>query len=435
MKFISLTCFLIIASFHYGQESFTLEKAQNYTLSNNKEIFNAKLDLKIMEAKIWETTAQGLPQVNAEGTFQNFIDIPTQVLPANAFNPMAPEGELIGLQFGTNFNVTGGVTVSQLIFSGNYFVGLQAVKASSQIYNQLTEKKEIDIKFNVSDAFYTVLILKENKKTLESTLVKMKELLDLTNTLVKEEVMIRTNAYQLELSVLQIENGINTLANQEALALSFLKFQMGYPQEQEISVEGSLSDVAFSESGAIAVESNIDYQILNSQLELNNLSLKNTKANYLPTLAAFFNYQRQALRNDFDFFDGDKEWYPTTLWGLSLNIPIFSSGQKMAQVKQASIEVEKTENSINQFSEGFKMQVYQATMNYKIAQDKLNLQVKSQDYAQKVLDDTQILYKEGTVTSIELTQAQNQLITEQTNYTNALFELIKAKLQLEKLAQ
>ena len=435
MKFISLTCFLIIASFHYGQESFTLEKAQNYALSNNKEIFNAKLDQKIMEAKIWETTAQGLPQVNAEGTFQNFIDIPTQVLPANAFNPMAPEGELIGLQFGTNFNVTGGVTVSQLIFSGNYFVGLQAVKASSQIYNQLTEKKEIDIKFNVSDAFYTVLILKENKKTLESTLVKMKELLDLTNTLVKEEVMIRTNAYQLELSVLQIENGINTLANQEALALSFLKFQMGYPQEQEISVEGSLSDVAFSESGAIAVESNIDYQILNSQLELNNLSLKNTKANYLPTLAAFFNYQRQALRNDFDFFDGDKEWYPTTLWGLSLNIPIFSSGQKMAQVKQASIEVEKTENSINQFSEGFKMQVYQATMNYKIAQDKLNLQVKSQDYAQKVLDDTQILYKEGTVTSIELTQAQNQLITEQTNYTNALFELIKAKLQLEKLAQ
>ena len=183
------------------------------------------------------------------------------------------------------------------------------------------------------------------------------------------------------------------------------------------------------------MESNIDYQILNSQLELNNLSLKNTKANYLPTLAAFFNYQRQALRNDFDFFDGDKEWYPTTLWGLSLNIPIFSSGQKMAQVKQASIEVEKTENSINQFSEGFKMQVYQATMNYKIAQDKLNLQVKSQDYAQKVLDDTQILYKEGTVTSIELTQAQNQLITEQTNYTNALFELIKAKLQLEKLAQ
>ena len=93
MKFITLICFLAIFSIHFGQESFTLEKAQNYALANNKEIFNAKLDQKIMEAKIWETTAQGLPQVNAEGTFQNFIDIPTQVLPANAFNPMAPAGE------------------------------------------------------------------------------------------------------------------------------------------------------------------------------------------------------------------------------------------------------------------------------------------------------------------------------------------------------
>ena len=164
------------------------------------------------------------------------------------------------------------------------------------------------------------------------------------------------------------------------------------------------------------------------------MSLKNTKANYLPTLAAFFNFQKQALRNEFDFFDGDKEWYPTTLWGLTLNIPIFSSGQRMSQVKQAAMEVEKTEQSIAQFSEALKMQIFQATTNYELAQNKLALQVKSKEFAQKVLDDTQILYKEGTANSIELTQAQSQLLTEQTNYTNAMFELIKAKLALEKLA-
>jgi outer membrane protein TolC len=199
-------------------------------------------------------------------------------------------------------------------------------------------------------------------------------------------------------------------------------------------VVGDVADIATSESGAVSIESNIDYKILNSQLALNELSLKNTKANYLPTLAAFFNFQKQALRNDFDFFDGDKEWYPTTLWGLSLNIPIFSSGQRMSQVKQAALEVEKTQQSITQFSEGLKMQVLQATTNYELAKNKLELQVKSKGFAQSVLEDTQILYKEGTATSIELTQAQNQLLTEQTNYTNALFELIKAKLQLEKLA-
>ncbi len=417
-----------------SQDVFTIEQAQAYALEHNMEVSNAKLDERIMEAKIWETTAAGLPQVSAKGEFMNYIDIPTQVLPANAFNPMAPEGELIGLQFGTNYNTTGSVSASQLVFSGNYIVGLQAVKASSQVYSQLTEKKEIDVKFNVAEAFYTVLILQQNKGILDSSLLNMRELLSMTNKLVDEEVMLRTNAYQLELGVLQMQNAIQTIESQEQLAINLLKFQMGYPMEQNLSVTGDVNSVASGDAGAISVESNIDYKILNTQLNLNQLSLKNTKANYLPSLAAFFTYQKQALRNDFDFFDSSKEWYPTTLWGLTLNIPIFSSGQRMSQVKQASIEVEKTEQNIAQFSEGLKMQIFQATTNYDLAKKKLELQVKSRGFAEKVLIDTQVLYREGTANSIELTQAQNQLLTEQTNYTNALYELIKAKLQLEKLA-
>lgn len=434
MKSKIILMFLCSAMLGYGQQSFDLAGAQAYALEHNMDLSNAKLDERIIEAKIWETTAAGLPQVSAKGEFMNYIDIPTQVLPANAFNPMAPEGELVGLQFGTNYNVTGGVSVSQLVFSGNYLVGLQAVKASSQIYSQMSEKTEIDVKFNVAEAYYTVLILEKNKSILDSSLLKMEELLTLTNKLVAEEVMIRTNAYQLELGVLQMQNAIQSIVSQQELAKNLLKFHMGYPQEEIIEVAGSLDNVTQTDAGAVSVESNIDYKILNTQLSLNELSLKNTKANYLPTLAAFFNFQKQALRNDFDFFDTDKEWYPTTLWGLTLNIPIFSSGQRMSQVKQAALEVEKTEQNITQFSEALKMQIFQATTNYDLAKNKLNLQVKSKEFAQKVLEDTQVLYKEGTATSIELTQAQNQLLTEQTNYTNAMFELIKAKLALEKLA-
>lgn len=435
MKSKIILMFLCSAMLGYGQQSFDLAAAQAYALEHNMDVSTAKLDERIIEAKIWETTAAGLPQVSAKGEFMNYIDIPTQVLPANAFNPAAPADELVGLQFGTNYNMTGSVSVSQLIFSGNYLVGLQAVKASSQIYTQMTEKSEIDVKFNVAEAYYTVLILEKNKSILDSTLINMDELLTLTNKLVAEEVMVRTNAYQLELGVLQMQNAIQSITAQQELAKNLLKFQMGYPQEEVIEVTGDVNSVTTTDAGAVSVEANIDYKILNTQLSLNQLSLKNTKANYLPTLSAFFNFQKQALRNEFDFFDGDQEWYPTTLWGLTLNIPIFSSGQRMSQVKQAAIEVEKTEVSLAQFSEALKMQIFQATTNYELAQNKLALQIKSKEFAQKVLDDTQILYKEGTANSIELTQAQSQLLTEQTNYTNAMFELIKAKLALEKLAQ
>jgi outer membrane protein TolC len=430
--------FLLLVSLAFnatGQEVFTLDKAKQYALEHHADVTNAKIDEAIMDAKVWETTAIGLPQVEASGEFQNFIDIPTSVLPANAFNPMAPEGELVGIQFGTNYNVTGGVSVSQLVFSGNYLVGLQAIKAAAKIQTQATEKTEIDVEMGVAEAFYTVLVLRENQILLAENLEQMKSILEKTRLLVEEEVMISTDAAQLELSVLQVENAIKTIQLQEQSAKNFLKFQMGYPIEKALDVEGSISREVAEFTGSINPENNIDFRILTSQLELNELNLKNTKANYLPTLAAFFNYQQQALRNDFDFFDGDKEWYPTTLWGLQLKIPIFSSGQRSAQVKQAQLEVEKSENQLEMVQEGLKLQIAQAFSEYQIALDKLALSVKSKELAEKVLADSEVLYEEKVITSIELTQAQTQVLNETTNYTNALFELVQAKLALEKLAK
>ena len=266
MKSKIILMFLCSAMLGYGQQSFDLAAAQAYALEHNMDVSTAKLDERIIEAKIWETTAAGLPQVSAKGEFMNYIDIPTQVLPANAFNPAAPADELVGLQFGTNYNMTGSVSVSQLIFSGNYLVGLQAVKASSQIYTQMTEKSEIDVKFNVAEAYYTVLILEKNKSILDSTLINMDELLTLTNKLVAEEVMVRTNAYQLELGVLQMQNAIQSITAQQELAKNLLKFQMGYPQEEVIEVTGDVNSVTTTDAGAVSVEANIDYKILNTQL-------------------------------------------------------------------------------------------------------------------------------------------------------------------------
>ncbi|MFT5601624.1 MAG: outer membrane protein [Flavobacteriales bacterium] len=418
-----------------AQETFTLTKAHTYALDNNKNITNAKLDQKSMESKIWEIKSSGLPQVNGSLEFQNFIDIPTQVLPANAFNPAAPADELVGLQFGTNYNATGGINVSQLLFSGNYIVGVQAIKASSQIYAQLTEKQEIDVKADVSEAFYTVLILKENKAILDSTLENMAKLYELTQKLVTEEVMIRTDAAQLELGVVQIENAISTLESQIILSKNLLKFQMGYPLASEIKLEGTLDPDLIQIGSVINPENNIDYKMLTTQLELNQLSLKNTKANYLPTVSAFFSYQQQALRNEFNFFASGESWYPTTLWGVKISVPIFSSGQRNSQVEQAAIEVDKTEFSMEMLSEGLQLQILQAQTSYDVAIRKMEMHTRAQQIAAEVLKDKETLFKEGVATSIEITQAQSQLLTESTNYTNALFEMIKSKLTLEKLSK
>lgn len=433
MKIIIAVVLVGLALQVSAQNSFSLESAKQYALEHNKDYQNSLLDELIMKKKVWETTAQGLPQVSAEGQFQNYVDIPTQVLPANAFNPLAPADQLVGVKFGTDYNVTGSVSVSQLVFSGNYIVGLQAIKASTEMYGVLTEKKAIDIKAAVTEAYFTVLVLQENRSILDETLATMQELLSSTQKLVDAKVMVATNASQLELSVLQVQNGIAQIDAQIQMAKDLLKYQMGMPLNSEITLEGSIGTIEENEAPTVTPGQNIDYQVLEKQLELNELSLKNTKANYLPTLGAFLTHQQVAQRNDFNFF-ADEPWYPTTIWGLKLSVPIFSSGQKAAQVSQAEIEVEKTENQIEFVEQGLQLQINQARTNYDLALKTLVLKEKSIEVAQQVFDDNQILYKEGAVSSIELTQSQSQLLQTQTEYTNALYELVKAKIALDKLA-
>lgn len=429
--------FLLLVNTSFSQQSFTLKQAQDYALNHNQKVLNADLDLQIAEKKVWETTASGLPQVSASGKFQNFIDIPTTVIPANAFNPMAPENQLVGVKFGTKYNVNGTVQVSQLLFSGNYLVGLQAAKTYTSLSKQMKDKSELDVKSSVANAYYTVLVLQENIITLDSTLLKMKKLLRETQILVDNKVVESTNASQLTLSVLQVENGIAKVKSQLEVANSLLKMEMG----MELTTEIALSDTytAITTSAANYTEdkfsssNNLDYQLTETQLKLNQLSLKNKRANYLPSLSAFMSHQRVAMRNEFNFFDGNKNWYPTTVWGLSLNIPIFSSGQRASQVSQAKLEVQKTQNTVAQLDKGLQLQYIQYSSGYNNAKDAFETQKKAVDVASKILNSTEIKYKEGVVSSMELTQVQNQLLQAQTDLTNAGFELIKAKLNLDTL--
>ncbi len=428
---------LLLTKVGVGQQSFSLKEAQDYAIEHNQKVMNADIDLKIAEKKVWETTAAGLPQVSGSVKFQNFLDIPTSVLPANTFNPMAPKGELIGVKFGTKYNTNASLQVSQLLFSGNYLVGLQAAKTYTNLSKQLQDKSKQEIKQEIADSYYTILVLKENIKTLDSTLVKVNDLYKITKILVENKVMESVHESQLKLSVLKVKNAITKVKSQLEVSKSFLKMQMGMDLNATIELtdvyENIIANAINTTDENMAVSNNINYQLLSTQLLLNQLSYKNTKANYLPSLAAFFSHQQNALRNDFDLFDSNKNWYPTTVWGLTLNVPIFSSGKRASQVGQAKLEMEKTQNSMNQLSEGLKMQMIQAKAGFDNAKESYETQLVAVNVAKEILKNNEIKYKEGVVSSMELTQVQNQLLQTQTELTNASFELIKAKLAIDVL--
>ena len=437
MKKLIIAAILLNGYSLIGQESYSLKQAKDYAIQNNIQVKNSLLDVEIAQQKIKETTATGLPKISGSVAFQNFLDVPTSLIPASSFNPAAPSDLLIPVKFGTDFNLNGTLQVSQLIFSGNYLVGLQASRTYKDISIQMVEKSEIDIKAAVSDAYFTVVVLQANLEAIDSSLVKVRRIHEDTQLLINEKVLEPNSALQLELSILELENGLKQANDQIIVAKKLLKFQMGIEINTEINLADDLNTLSGGLEGEIAstinIAENIDYKMLQTQLKINELLVKNKKADYLPTLAGFFSHQQVAMGNEFNFFGSDGSWYPTTIWGLNLSIPIFSCGEGGAKLKQAKIEALKTQNSINQLDESLQLQTTQATTVYNNSLESQKTKERAVEIANKVMRATEIKFKQKVVSGMELTQAQSQVIQSQTNLINAKYEVLKAKLAIDKL--
>lgn len=420
-----------------GQESYSLKQAKEYAIQNSTQVKNSLLDVEIAQQKIKETTATGLPQISGTVAFQNFLDVPTSLIPASSFDPAAPVDLLIPVKFGTDFNLNGTLQVSQLIFSGNYLVALQASKTYKAISIQMVEKSELEIKAAVSEAYFTVVVLQANIRAMDSSLIMIKHIYDDTKILINEKVLEPSASLQLELSIMELENGLKQVNDQIIVAKKLLKFQMGIEIKTEISLADDLTTLSSGLEGEISstinVAENIDYKMLQTQLKVNELLVKNKKADYLPTLAGFFSHQQVAMGNEFNFFGSDGSWYPTTIWGLNLSIPIFSGGQGPSRLKQAKIETLKTQNRIQQLDEGLQVQTAQATTAYNNSLESQKTRERAVEIANEVLRTTEVKFKEKVVSGMELTQAQSQVIQSKTNLINAKYEVLKAKLAIDKL--
>ncbi|MDC0313820.1 TolC family protein [Flavobacteriales bacterium] len=437
MKKLIIALALLSGYSSIGQESYSLKQAKEYAIQNSTQVKNSLLDVEIAQQKIKETTATGLPQISGTVAFQNFLDVPTSLIPASSFDPAAPVDLLIPVKFGTDFNLNGTLQVSQLIFSGNYLVALQASKTYKAISIQMVEKSELEIKAAVSEAYFTVVVLQANIRAMDSSLIMIKHIYDDTKILINEKVLEPSASLQLELSIMELENGLKQVNDQIIVAKKLLKFQMGIEIKTEISLADDLTTLSSGLEGEITstinIAENIDYKMLQTQLKVNELLVKNKKADYLPTLAGFFSHQQVAMGNEFNFFGSDGSWYPTTIWGLNLSIPIFSGGQGPSRLKQAKIETLKTQNKIKQLDEGLQLQTAQATTAYNNSLESQKTRERAVEIANEVLRTTEVKFKEKVVSGMELTQAQSQVIQSKTNLINAKYEVLKAKLAIDKL--
>jgi outer membrane protein TolC len=439
-RVLALVMSMVITSSLAAQDEnkFSLKEAQEYALKNNYNLINAERDIEVAKKRVWETTAIGLPQVSSEATFQNYIDLPTSLVPANAFNPMAPEGQFAELQFGTDYNTTATISASQLIFDGSYIVGLQAAKTYKQLSVHTKDKSEQEIKDAIAQAYHTAIGAERNHKSLLDNYKSSITLLNETKALYEEGLTEEQNVSQLELNTASLENAVKQAERQIVIALNMLKFQMGMDVNQNITLTDdfeSLIEMNENNSELLSAQfsfsNHFDYELVQTNERLMKLLYRKEKYSFAPTFSAFFSHSQQNMNNTFDAFSGGK-WYPGTLWGVNLKLPLFTSGMRLAKLSQAKIEYEKATTNSKQVEQSLIIQAQTAQSNYTMAYDTYHTQKKNLDLAKSIHNKTIKKYGEGFVSSMEFTQSQNQLLAVEGQYTKSVYDLLNAKSALKK---
>ena len=309
-KFV-LAAMVITSLSVYGQDqtSFTLTEAESYGVTNNEKMKNAMLDIEAAEKKIWETTAIGLPQVSANGQFQNLVDIPTQVVDATLFNPMAQPGDVMEFQMGQKYSSSLTFNVSQLVFDGSYLVGLRFAKFYGEMAQTAFTNTENQVKVMVREAYYNVLVAEKNLALVDSMMVNTEKMWNEVQILEKNGMIKKEEVSQLELAYNRILATKQNATRQVSVARNLLKMQMGYDLDKELTLTETLDDVMkkILESNPALQEftpaQNQTYILLDQQQQLDEFSLQNEKSKYMPSVGAFFTHSQNAYRNEFNFFD------------------------------------------------------------------------------------------------------------------------------------
>lgn len=411
--------------------AFTLQEAIDYAQTHQSAVLNAKIDEEIAKNTVKKTVGIGLPQVNANINFQDYIKVPTNLLPGDFFGR---PGELIPVRFGVKYQSSAGIELSQLLFDGTYLVGLQASKTYKELSSKSLQRSRIETAVAVTKAYYSVLVSNEQLNLLDANIIRLKKSLKDTEALFKNGFVEKIDLDRLTVLNNNLETERENVIRLLDLNLHLLKFQMGMNINSTLTLKDSISSLEVEESVALndtaAYKSRIEYSLLETQKKLNELDLKRYKSQYLPSVGAFGTTTRSLQSNSFsDLLDRS---FPLAVIGFRISMPIISGGIRNYQVRNARLELQKTENNLFNLRNGINLEVEQAKTVYRNGFKSLENQKRNMTLAQEVLRVTKVKYEQGVGSSIEVTTAETSLKESQNNYINALYELLINKVNLDK---
>lgn len=431
---------LLLSIYGYCQEnsqSFSLQEAIDFALENNRIAKNAARDIEAAKKQKWETTATGLPQISASIDYQNFLKQQVSLIPAEFFggNP----GEFQEVIFGTEQSIMATATLRQKVFDGSYIVGLQSAKVFLEISKNAKEKTDLEVRKAVIEAYGNVLLGEESVNILERNAATLEKNLNETTKLFENGLEEQESVEQLQITLSSILSDLNNLTRLRDLAYKMLNISLGLDINTPIVLSDNLETLSKQNmslellTADETIENTIDYQIAENDMFSKELLLKLERSKALPTLDAFLNGGYSGFGNEFNFAQKEQKWFGSSLFGVSLNIPIFSSLQRSAASQRAKINLDKAQDNLTQREQEIKLEIASAKSNYQFAIEDYENKKQNLNLAERIQTKNETKFFEGIGSSFELRQAQTQLYTAQREYLEAMLSVLNNKAALETI--
>lgn len=444
IKIVSICFFFLVVNTAVAQEqevqqsyTFSLEEALLFGVKNNYSARIAEKEVERALKQKWEIISQGLPQISGNVDYQNLLKQPVTLIPAEIAG--GEPGTFVPVRFGTKQNLGGTATWNQLIFDGSYIVGVQSAQTLLQISRNAKTKTDQSVKEAIISAYGNVLLARESVGILQSNVQSIDKIFQDTRKIFENGLAEEEDVEQLNITLLGLENNLNRSRRMLDISYEMLNMTLGLPVDTKLTLTDDLDNLAMKFydlsliGKEIPVEQNIDYLIAENTAEAARIFVRLEKAKALPTLSAFVNYGFQGYSETFTFFSTDQEYFTQSILGVSLNIPIFSSGMRGARTQQKQIEYEQALLDLEDTENQIRLDINRARNDYEYSLEAYEMQKRNLELAQRIENKNQIKFFEGLGSSFELSEAQRQLFTAQQELLQSMLNVITTKATLENL--
>ncbi len=412
----------------------SIQQAIDYARQHNVQVKNALLDLRIQEQTNREVTGTAYPQLSASGSLTYNYKLPVSLVPAEFFGG-AP-GTFQELAFGVKWNATGGVTISQILFDGQVFTGLQARKTLLDFQEKNIEVTEQVIRTNIHKIYYQLVVGKTQIELLDANITRLSKLQHDAQIMYDNGFAEKLDIDKLNVQIANLQSEKTSALNQISNGYLGLKVLMGMPVRDELVLTDTLSDESIREGLLEATQFDYsqrpDYQYANIGVKLREFDVQRYKLAKLPTLSVNGYYNKNAQRDEFNFFKSDGRWFNMSAFTLNLNIPIFSGFSSNARIQRARLVMEQTVNQREALKLSIDSEVKTAQNNFAAAITNLDYQKRNMALAESVYEQTRKKFEVGTGSQTEINAAQTDLKMAQTNYINAMYNAIIARVDFMK---